>query len=98
MKAWRVEISNDPDQGTLVVFANTRNEAKSMTGDLMYDSWIDISATRFKEMDGKEHLDKAHLTLELWREHGWRWWDIEYPDPDEATDDEFLEWYRGIYE
>lgn len=31
MKAWRVEITDDPDQGTLVVFANTRNEARGTT-------------------------------------------------------------------
>lgn len=98
MKAWRVEIRDDPDQGTLVVFADTRNEARSMTGDLMFDRWIDISATRFPQMDGKESLDKAHLTLELWRDHGWRWWDIEYPDQDEATDEEFLQWYAETFD
>jgi hypothetical protein len=97
MKAWRVEITDDPDQGTLVVFANTRNEARSMTGDLQYERWIDISATRFKEMDGKEALDQPHLILELWRDYGWRWWDIEYPDPDESTDEDFLKWYDETF-
>lgn len=97
MKAWRVEIDNDPDQGTLVVFANTRNEARDQTGDLIYDRWIDIRATRFKQMDDKEHLSEVDLMLELWRDHGWRWLDIEYPDPDEASDQEFVKWYLGIY-
>lgn len=97
MKAWRLEITDDPDQGTLVVFADSRDQARSQTGDLMYDRWIDISATRFKAMDDKEHLTKAQLTLELWRDHGWRWWDIDYPDPDKATDKEFLDWYEGVY-
>lgn len=97
MKAWRLEVSNDPDQGTLVVFANTRDEARSQSGDLMYDRWVDLSATRFKQMDDKESLSHEELTLELWRDYGWRWLDMDYPDPDEATDEEFLEWYRGIY-
>lgn len=99
MKAWYLDIKNDPDQGAFVVFANTRNEARGMADskDLMYDSWIDISATRFRSMDDKEHLDDAHLTLELWRNHGWRWWDIEYPEPEETTDAEFLKWYDGVY-
>lgn len=97
MKAWRVEIVNDPDQGTLVVYANTRNEARGMSGDLMYDSWLDITATRFKEMDDKEHLRESERALILWRDHCWRYLDIEYPDQDEATDLEFLEWYHKTF-
>jgi hypothetical protein len=99
MKAWYVEIRDDPDQGAFVAFADTRNQARAQADrhDLMYESWIDISATRFKAMDGKEHLDKAHLTLELWRDHCWRWWDISYPDQDEATDEEFLDWYERTF-
>lgn len=96
MKAWTVEITDDPDQGMFVVFANTRNEARAQASshDLMYDSWIQVHAKRMRSMDDKEHLDDAHLTLDLWRNHGWRWWDIEYPDQDEATDAEFLKWYE----
>lgn len=96
MKAWYLDIKDDPDQGAFIVFANTRNEARKQadTKDLMYESWIDVQARRYKSMDDKENLDKAHLTLELWREHGWRWWDIEYPNPDEATDEEFLKRYK----
>lgn len=99
MKAWTVEIRDDPDQGMFVVFADTRNEAraKASSHDLMYDSWIDVTARRFKQMDDKEHLDRAHLLLELWRDHGWRWWDIEYPDQDEATDEEFIKWYEETF-
>lgn len=99
MKAWTVEIAGDPDQGQAVVFANTRNEARSFAGsyDLIYDRWIDVEARRFKSMDNKEGLDRPHLMLELWREHGWRWWDIEYPDQDEATDEQFLTWYKETF-
>lgn len=100
MKAWYLDIKDDPDQGAFVVFADTRNEARKQADqhDLMYDSWLDIQATRFKGMDNKEDLDDAHLILELWRDHGWRWWDIEYPDQDEATDEEFLKWYKENFD
>lgn len=100
MKAWYLDIKDDPDQGAFVVFADTRNEARKQADqhDLMYDSWLDIQATRFKSMDNKEDLDDAHLILELWRDHGWRWWDIEYPDQDEATDEEFLKWYKENFD
>lgn len=99
MKAWCVEIRDDPDEGQVVVFADTRNEAraKASSHDLMYDSWIDVTATRFRAMDDKERLDQAHLMLELWRDHGWRWWDFNYPDQDEATDEEFLKWYEETF-
>jgi len=96
MKAWTLSIKDDPDQGTFVVFADTREEARSYadSNDLIYDRWVDIEALRFYDMDDKEHLDKAHLLLELWRDHGWRFVDeLGEPDADEATDEEFLEWY-----
>lgn len=98
MKAWYLDIRDDPDQGAFIVFANTRNEARAQanSNDLMYDSWLDVQAVRFKPMDDKEHLERAYLMLELWRE-GWRWWDIKYPDPDEATDQEFLSWYEDTF-
>ena len=100
MKAWTIGIKDDPDQGQAVVFADTRNDARLYADsyDLMYERWIDIEAHRFKSMDGKEKLDRAHLMLELWRDHGWRWFDIEYPDPDTATDEEFLWWYHVTFD
>ncbi len=99
MKAWLVDIKDDPDQGQFVVFAETRNQARGMASshDLIYDTWLDVQAVRFKAMDDKEHLDEAHLLLDLWRNHGWRWWDFDYPDQDEATDEEFLKWYEETF-
>lgn len=100
MKAWQVDIKDDPDQGAFIVFADTRNEARGMASshDLMYDSWLDVQARRFKSMDGKEDLDAAHLALELWRNHGWTYIDnLGEPDPDEATDEEFLKWYEETF-
>lgn len=99
MKAWYLDIKDDPDQGAFIVFAKTRNEARAQASshDLMYDSWLDVQAVRHRSCDGLEKLDEAHLTLRLWREEGWRWWDIDYPDQDESTDEQFLEWYNTTF-
>ena len=99
MKAWYLDIKDDPDQGAFVVFANTRNEARAQadSNDLFYERWIDIQAVRYKKYDGMEKLDAAHLALEQWK-NGWRWFDIDYPDPDTATDEEFLKWYTETFE
>lgn len=101
MKAWSLDINNDPDQGVFVVFANTRNEARGRASgcDLMYDSWLDVRAVRFKAMDDKEKLDPAHLHLDLWRNHGWTWIDsaIDDPDPENTTDEKFIKWYEETF-
>lgn len=97
MKAWRLEITTDPDQGNLIVFANTRDEARSLTGDLMYDRWVDISATRFKQLDGMEKLSQREIDYILWREHGWRWFELDSPDEEETTDEQFYEWYDKYF-
>lgn len=97
MKAWRLEITTDPDQGNLIVFANTRDEARSKTGDLMYDRWVDISATRFKQLDDMEHLSQRDLDFILWKEHGWRWYELDSPYEDEVSDEEFREWYDKAF-
>lgn len=96
MKAWCVSIKDDDDQGMLVVFANTREEARSQSGDLQYERWIDIRAVRDKRYDGLEKLSDAELALRQWRD-GWRWFDMDYPDQDEATDAEFLKWYEANF-
>jgi hypothetical protein len=93
MKAYCVSIRDDEDQGMLIVFANTRNEARNQSGDLMYESWIDIRAIRDKRYDGLEKLSDAQLALRQWHD-GWRWYDMDYPEPEEATDAQFLEWYE----
>lgn len=98
MKAWYLDINGDPDQGAFIVFANTRNEARAKADncDLFYDRWIDIQAVRAKSYDGMEKLDDAHLALEQWKS-GWRWFDIDYPDPDTATDEDFIKWYEETF-
>lgn len=43
-----------------------------------------------------EKLTLAQLALEQWHD-GWRWFDSDYPDPNEATDAEFLKWYESTF-
>lgn len=94
MKAYYLSIRNDEDQGGELVFANTVQEARKQinTTDIMYDSWIDVQAHRWKSFDDYEHLPNVELNLLKWKD-GW-WWDANYPDPDEATDDEFRAWWN----
>ena len=102
MKAYSLSIAGDDDAGNAIVFANTVKEAKKQVfqheslADALGGEWIYLRARRAKEYDGMENLDDAHLALKQWH-NGWRWFDIDYPDPDEATDAEFLKWYKEIY-
>lgn len=98
-KAWYLDIKDDPDQGAFIVFADTRNEARGQAGqnDLIYDRWIDVQARRAKQYDGMENLSDVELALHQWHD-GWRWFDFNYPDPDEATDEEFIKWYEDNFE
>lgn len=97
MKAYYVSIKYDEDQGGHIVFANTVQEArKKVPGDLDYESWLDVQAHRDKHFDDMENLTKAELAKEQWR-HGWWFFQNDYPDPDEATDKEFIDWYEETF-
>lgn len=96
MKAYRVSIKDEDDAGAEIVFANTVSEAKKQTGDLDYDSWLDIRAVRDKRYDDMENLTPVELALKQWRD-GWRFNDMEDPERTEATDAEFIEWYENNF-
>lgn len=100
IKAYHLSIKDDYDAGNAIVFAETpaaaKNQIYSTTlGDNVED-WIDIRVRRDKRYDGMENLSEADLALEQWKD-GWRWFDEDYPDPDEATDAEFLTWYEDAF-
>jgi hypothetical protein len=100
MKAWYLDIQEDPDQGAYIVFANTRNEARKQadSNDLMYDSWLDIHAVRARQYDGMEKAKDSELALKQWQS-GWRWFDLyDMPDEGEATDAEFLKWWHKNFD
>lgn len=99
MKAYYLWIEGDDDAGGAITFANTAREAKKnyykyeWLADALGSEWIYLRARRDKRYDGMEKLDAAHLALEQWHD-GWRWFDTEYPNVDEATDEDFLKWYK----
>lgn len=97
MKAYYL-TTVDEEEAT-IVFAENIKEAKKQiySTDIYFDSWIDIRVRRDSRYDGMEKLSEAELALHQWRD-GWRWFDYENPDPDTATDQEFLDWYRETFE
>lgn len=94
MKAYYVDIRNDPDQGANIVFDTTAKNARKFTGDLVYDSWLDVQVRRYPQFDGMEKLTQRELALEQWKA-GW-WFDSDEPyfdNYEENTDSDFLAWY-----
>jgi len=99
MKAYKLSIANNDDAGAQIVFANTAKEAKKLVHGSVWDNleeYIDLRVNRAKRFDGMEKLDDAHLALEQWKD-GWIWFDIDFPDVETATDEEFLTWYKEIF-
>lgn len=98
MKAYYIDIKDDPDQGGHLVFDTTVRNAKKRVNesDLVYDSWLDVQCRRMPEFDGMENLSEAELALAKWH-NGW-WWDSGEPtfdDGEENTDQDFLDWWEG---
>lgn len=96
MKAYYLEIKDDPDQGGHIVWDTTSRNARKRINesDLVYDSWIDIHCKRYPEFDDLEGLSKRELALKQWQA-GW-WFDSDEPmfdDYEENTDEDFLKWY-----
>lgn len=98
MKAYKLEIAHDDEGICEIVFANTVREARKLVDstDLYYERWIDVRATRYPAFDGLEGLSKREFAKVSWR-HGWRWYDLGGPDPDETTDEEFYAWYDKTF-
>lgn len=98
MKAYYLSIRDDDDQGGQIVFADNATDAKKQidSNQFVWDNWIDIQAHRWKRFDGKETLSKSELALFQWKD-GWRWFDMDYPSPDEASDEEFQNWYLSEF-
>lgn len=100
MKAYILEMRDDPDAGCEIVFANTAKEAKRQAiGKDFYEmsgEWLELRVRRLKKFDGMERLSKAEIAKECWRD-GWWFFESGYPDPDEATDQEFYDWYSATF-
>ena len=101
MKAYYIDIKDDPDQGGHIVWANSVKEAKPRVNesDLIYDRYTDVQCKRYPAFDNLEHLTKRELALKQWQE-GW-WFDSDEPmfdDYEENTDADFLAWYDKRHE
>ena len=100
MKAYYLSVKDDDEGAAAIVFAETAKAAKKLVFnhenlvDALDGQWIYLRVNRAKNYDGMENLSKAELALHQWKD-GWRWFE-DYPDPDEATDEEFLEWYNDM--
>ena len=95
MKAYKLSIKDDPDQGEVIVFAKTVKEAKKLYEYLDFDRYIDMRCKRASYFDGMENASRYELSLVQWHE-GWHWFDVGVPQPDddgETTDEDFKEWY-----
>lgn len=99
MKAYYLSVKDEDDAGQAVVFATSSKEAKKQVFShdelviALDGGWINLRVNRAKRYDGLENSD-TDLALAQWKD-GWRWFDrYDMPDPDTATDQAFLDWYR----
>ena len=99
MKAYKLSIKDDPDQGEVIVFAQTAREANNnWTQNLDADSFLDKLVHRAPEFDGMENASDMELMTKQWQE-GWRWYDCyDVPDVEEDTVEDFQAWFRKEYE
>lgn len=80
MKAWMVHGADD-DNGSFIVFAESRNEARKkaqFTDACENDRYIDINAKRLPGLDGMEDCEpkdnlwlNEEIRLILVRDYGW---------------------------
>ncbi|AIX12584.1 hypothetical protein WRP3_081 [Lactococcus phage WRP3] len=99
MKAYKLSIKDDPDQGEVIVFAKTAREAKNnWHWYLDTDNFLDKLVHRAPEFDGMENASDMELMTKQWQE-GWRWYDCyDIPDVEEDTVEDFQAWFRKEYE
>lgn len=99
MKAYKLSIKDDPDQGEVIVFAQTARKAKNnWTQYLDADSFLNKLVHRAPEFDGMEDASDMELMTKQWLE-GWRWYDCyDVPDVEEDTVEDFQAWFRKEYE
>jgi len=96
MKAYSIQVRDDPDQGQVIVWAVNSRESKKHynSTDLYFESYIDVQVLRASSFDDMENLSKADFALAQWHE-GWSWFDYnDVPNVDENTDEEFKAWYK----
>ena len=99
MKAYKLSVKDDSDQGEVIVFAKTARKTKNnWTRYLDADSFLDKLVHRAPEFDGMEGASDMEIMTKQWQE-GWRWYDCyDVPDVEEDTVEDFQAWFRKEYE
>ncbi len=97
-KAYLLGLRNDDDAGNELVFAQTAREARKQiySTDLDPENWIDVTAHRAKKWDHLFGSSRKEQYKAFWRD-GWWFHQSGCPDVDEATDEQFYEWYDNTY-
>ena len=99
MKAYIGGLYSTEDYGNAVVFAENSKEAKKVFIGHRYgiadyaESYIDIYVRRAPGFDGMERYSDAELMCEQWKQC-WRFDYQDMPDCENATDEDFFEWYK----
>lgn len=95
MKAYKLSVKNDSDQGEVIVFAQTAREAKNnWHWYLDADSFLDKLVHRAPEFDGMENATELELMTKQWQK-GWRWFDYNnVPDVETASVEDFQAWCK----
>ena len=98
MKAYKLSVKDDSDQGEEIVFAQTAREAKNnWTRYLAADNFLNKLVNRAPEFDGMENATELELATKQWQE-GWKWFDHnDVPDVETATVEDFKNWYYNLF-
>lgn len=95
-KAYIVSSELFPESGDVIVWADTREHARVMGMERLeeYDGYLDIHAKRFPAYDEFNTMSEIAFAEQQWRDG---WWFEHAPDPETATHNEFVEWYKEEY-
>lgn len=98
MKAYSVGIKSNPDAGNEIIFAKNTKEARkkaqhtNLVGENGPD-FIDVRVLREPAFDDMENVTEKEMLIKQWRT-GWWFFRGTPPDPETASDEEFLEWWE----
>ncbi|MEG0349563.1 hypothetical protein [Enterococcus sp.] len=100
MKAYIVNIENDADVGSEVIFAENTKEARKLAHKteiaMNADNYIDVRTKRAPEFDGMENTTSKEMYKKMWQ-GGW-WFHQSGCPSREASEKEFDDWYKKTYE
>ena len=103
MKAYKVWL--DYGEGSTIVFAKTRNEAKviALSCDCCEGAeYIDVCIRRVKELDclykGKSEIDwwDSETRIVLVRDFGWQCYDPQYDDCEDCPAKDYCDAYKEL--